>query len=72
MKKSLFWCVAAFLVATVGSAQTFTEWMDPEVNAVNRAPMHASYFAYENESAARENVREKSANFISLNLLCHG
>ena len=25
------------------------------------------YFAYENESAARENVREKSANFISLN-----
>lgn len=67
MKKSLFLCVAASLVATVGSAQTFTEWLDPEVNAVNRAPMHASYFAYENESAARENVREKSANFISLN-----
>ena len=67
MKKSLFLCVAASLVTVVGSGQTFTEWMDPEVNAVNRAPMHASYFAYENESAARENVREKSANFISLN-----
>lgn len=25
------------------SAQTFTEWQDPEVNAINRLPMHADY-----------------------------
>lgn len=24
-------------------AQTFKEWQDPEVNAVNRAPMHANF-----------------------------
>ena len=29
------------------SAQTFTEWLDPAVNSVNRLPMHAHYFAYE-------------------------
>ena len=32
--------------ALTGSAQTFKEWLDPEVNAVNRAPMHTNYFAY--------------------------
>ena len=28
-------------------AQTFKEWQDPEINAVNRAPMHTNFFAYE-------------------------
>lgn len=27
-------------------AQTFKEWLDPEVNAVNRAPMRAANFAF--------------------------
>jgi beta-galactosidase len=43
------------------------EWKDPKVNAVNRAPMHANYFAYETESNALEGVKEKSDNFLSLN-----
>ena len=33
------------------------EWRNPEVNAVNRAPMHANFFAYETaEVAAKETV----------------
>ena len=30
--------LATFAIAA--SAQSFTEWQNPEVNAVNRAPMH--------------------------------
>lgn len=29
--------------ALVSHAQTFKEWQDPEVNAVNRAPMHTNF-----------------------------
>lgn len=49
------------------TAQTFKEWQDPEVNAVNRAPMHTNFFAYENTEAATQAVKEKSSNFMSLN-----
>lgn len=49
------------------NAQTFTEWKDSEVNAVNRAPMHANYFAYENEALAAKGVKENSENFMTLN-----
>jgi len=47
------------------SAQTFTEWQDPEVNAVNRQPMHASFFAYESDTAAK-NGKELSRRFLPL------
>ena len=40
-----------------GNAQTFREWQDPEVNAVNRAPMHTHFFAYESTEAATEAVK---------------
>lgn len=43
------------------------EWLDPNVNELNRAPMHAWYFAYESESGALTGVKEKSANFVTLN-----
>lgn len=49
------------------SAQTFKEWQDPNINEVNRAPMHAYYFAYESEAAAQKAVKEKSVNYMSLN-----
>lgn len=57
--------LAAFAVAA--SAQSFTEWQNPEVNAVNRAPMHTSYFAYESAEAAGRGVKENSSNFMTLN-----
>ena len=53
-------------VALVAGAQS-NEWQDPEVNAVNRAPMHTNYFAYESADAARRGDREMSANYMTLN-----
>ena len=38
-------------------AQTFKEWQDPEINAVNRAPMHTDFFAY--ESTYKKCLREE-------------
>ena len=49
------------------SAQSFKEWQDPEVNAINRAPMHTSFFAYENLETANKGVKEESDNFMTLN-----
>ena len=61
--------VSLTLAAAAMSAfgQTFDEWKDPQVNAVNRLPMHSSYFAYENENAAAKGDKTLSANFMSLN-----
>ena len=48
-------------------AQTFQEWQDPGVNEVNREPMHTAYFAYPDEAAALEGVKENQKNYLSLN-----
>ncbi len=42
------------------------EWLDPEVNAINRAPMHTDYFAFENDAKARGD-KASSANYLPLN-----
>ena len=39
MKKQLMTGLFTVLALTAG-AQTFQEWRNPEINAVNRAPMH--------------------------------
>ena len=62
----LFTTIALSAVAMVAGAQT-NEWQDPEVNAVNRAPMHTNYFAFESADAARCGNRELSSNFMTLN-----
>lgn len=54
------------LLAITAYAQK-DEWQDPAVNQINRAPMHTSYFAYENESAARKGSKALSENFMTLN-----
>jgi len=65
MKRALFsatfLCLSAFL-----SAQN-DEWKNPEINQVNRAPMHTHFFAYENEAAANAAIPENSSNYLSLN-----
>lgn len=66
MKRNLLTGVLG-IATLVASAQTFQEWQDPNVNAVNRAPMHANYFAYESDKAATEGIKEQSSNFLSLN-----
>lgn len=65
MKKQLLTGLFAALALTAG-AQSFNEWRNPEVNAVNRAPMHTNYFAYESADAAA-GAKEQSSNFMTLN-----
>ena len=59
MKLNVFVCGLS-LLGTVAFAQK-NEWQDPNVNEVNRAPMHTHYFAYEDEA------RESSSNYMTLN-----
>ena len=47
--------------------QSFQEWQDPNINEINRAQMHANFFAYENIEVANKAVKEKSENFMTLN-----
>ena len=48
-----FSIILAALLAAVGSqAQTFTEWQDPNVNAINRQPMHSTYKVFESVASA--------------------
>ena len=65
MKKlnfALFLCTLSLLV----SAQK-DEWKNPEQNEVNRLPMRAHYFPYENLEQAQKNVPTASANYQTLN-----
>ncbi len=66
MKRHLLTSVLGML-AFAASAQTFQEWRNPEINAVNRAPMHTNYFAYESLETAKKAIKEQSAHFMSLN-----
>ena len=56
----------AFLMTNMLFAQK-SEWLDPNVNHINRLPMHANFFAYESESLALKAKMESSANFMTLN-----
>ena len=53
-------------IYTTFFAQT-DEWHNSIKNEVSRAPMHASYFAFENRELAVKGNRLESANFLSMN-----
>ena len=65
MKKHLITGLFAALALTA-NAQSFKEWLDPEINAVNRAPMHTNYFAYESADAAMQGKKDQSTNYMTL------
>ncbi|RBL89596.1 glycoside hydrolase family 2 TIM barrel-domain containing protein [Chitinophaga flava] len=67
MKKSVL-TMAFAVIGTAGWAQQLpSELQTPEVVSVNRMPMRASAFAFENFTLARQRDKEKSGNFLSLN-----
>ena len=66
MTKSSLFLVVALLVSQLIYAQN-SPWQDPELNQINRAPMHSSYFAFESEELAEQGCKEESTNFMSLN-----
>ena len=55
MTRKVLICAIASLGLTAFAQQP--EWQDPNVNAINRAPMHTNYFAYESEQAALKGCR---------------
>ncbi|MCR5709974.1 MAG: DUF4981 domain-containing protein [Bacteroidales bacterium] len=50
MKKALLLALLAISAAMPVRSQTFNEWRDPEVNAVNRLPMHSTFLADESKT----------------------
>ncbi|MBE7172647.1 MAG: DUF4981 domain-containing protein [Williamsia sp.] len=67
MKKILLLLEGIALVNIAFAQSIPSELQTPEVVSVNRMPMRASAFAYENFSLAETRQKEKSANFFSLN-----
>ncbi len=67
MKKQAITLCVASLAALAAGGQTMKEWQDPQVNGVNRMPMHAAYFAYENPAKAASGDMASSDNYMSLN-----
>ena len=43
------------------------EWENPEIFSINKLPPRSHFFAFENEKLAKDNNRNKSANFSNLN-----
>ncbi|MDR1719274.1 MAG: DUF4981 domain-containing protein [Dysgonamonadaceae bacterium] len=64
MKPKLLLC-SALMISVAAFAQK-DEWKNPEINQVNRAPMHTDYFAYESTELAKAGVKENSENFLSI------
>ena len=62
MKRQLLTCCLA--MCSLATMAQHDEWKNPEINAVNRAPMHTNYFS--SEEAAKAD-KENSSNFMTLN-----
>ena len=60
MKQRLIACAVALGSIFTLCAQSFTEWQDPNVNAINRLPMHADYHIVNNGDS--ENSYELTLN----------
>lgn len=64
--KRILLCLLAAATALAAQAQN-DEWRDAGVNAVNRMPMRAAWFAYESPAAARAGDKTLSERFLTLN-----
>lgn len=67
MNKLLIVMSLTACMSAVRSQTVRPEWQDPEVVSVNRLPMRASYFPFENLSAAQRGEKGASTRFLSLN-----
>ncbi len=72
MRKTLFSVIIIFATTLSTLADNAKpEWQNPQVNQQNREIRRANFFAYENESLAREGVKGKSERFLSMEGLWH-
>ncbi|MBO7601863.1 MAG: DUF4981 domain-containing protein [Bacteroidaceae bacterium] len=63
MKRHLL--TGLLVLLALGAKAQSNEWKDPRVNEVNRLPMHSSFFAFENDKAAK-GEKEQAANYMTL------
>ncbi len=64
--KCLVALVCLFAVQSVAKpVQKTPYWLDPNVNRVNVETLHASFFAYENETLAQNKEKNSSERFLS-------
>ena len=56
MKRQLLTCCLA--MCSLATMAQHDEWKNPEINAVNRAPMHTNYFAYSSSEEAEKADKE--------------
>lgn len=68
MRNIFLLLITLFICSEKLSAQYLDSLFEnPEVQEINRLPMRAAYFPYEDEKTAQANILEKSSRFISLN-----
>ena len=65
--KKVFLLGIASLSFVAAAAQTFTEWQNPEINEINRAPMRSASFAWcADETPGGVAQRKDSRNYLSI------
>ena len=65
MKRTLLTVVTAISLSANLSAQSMTEWHDMEINEINRFPLHATVFPFEDANAAKHDMT-MSRRFLSI------
>lgn len=56
-----------FIFCSGGISAQNNEWKNPQINEINRMPMHTSFFAYDTEDEAMEGDIWKSSDLVSIN-----
>lgn len=60
--------LATLLICASATASAATpEWLNPEVNQVNRLPMHAAFHAYTSSDKAKAGNPKADSNYLTLN-----
>ena len=62
--KKLIIAAVALTAMFAADAQTFTEWHDPQVNQINRAPMRSAAFAWRDGEEAGGVLQRKNSATI--------
>ncbi|MBR0259411.1 MAG: beta-galactosidase [Prevotella sp.] len=68
MTKNLFFALLLSCAAgnAVAAADNQPEWLNPQVNQLNREARRANFFAYETEALAKAGNKQASARYLSL------
>ena len=67
MKKYFASLLPIFIAGAVNSQTLNPDWEDPAIFQINRLPMRASYFPFENSEKAQKSDKSQSERFVSLN-----